>query len=475
MTHKIDTNNQLTPTENTVDLRHPPTEGIEKTEIAVIYVYDNKKKSSDCQDNIAFFIKHGLDPSRWSNNIHITTLFVINDYCEAYFPDSPNIHTCYFNLDNLSIDDINNVGLIHLKILDAERSLNQRFSTICFIEGCSFGPKYVSGPNRHWFHGMDDTPTVYNRTHDVITLTCSTSCLFGDTSDRFVAVSQAYPEPMFHISDYTGHFTNIGNTKCVIYAHFDKDNVLRQYVIESLSFYSRLGYDIFFFTNSADIINYDISELPFSVHFYKKESTQTRIQAGTDWFMWIEGIRHMNASDKRYGHVLLTNDSFIVGINGFDNMKTTFDDMASKKIDLWGHHDSYELQYHLMSSFLHMTYEVSNTFLLFCENTLRKCRTSRDVVTQCEVVFAKHVKDKGFRIGTVVATDKFDNTVCTPSHNKINLHLWINKKNTFGIKWKYIVSNLGKKELREILNRYSRQRFHHIPIGPTKGVPNILP
>ena len=51
-----------------------------------------RKNETKNQTNLAFFIKYGLDQSRW-RNMDITTLFIINGYqCEVLIPEMKNIH-----------------------------------------------------------------------------------------------------------------------------------------------------------------------------------------------------------------------------------------------------------------------------------------------------------------------------------------------------------------------------------------------
>lgn len=65
--------------------------GIQHTKVCIIYVYYEKKNRHKNQTNLAFFIKYGLDKSRWKD-IDTTTLFVINGrQCEVSIPERDDI------------------------------------------------------------------------------------------------------------------------------------------------------------------------------------------------------------------------------------------------------------------------------------------------------------------------------------------------------------------------------------------------
>ena len=73
---------------------------------------------------------------------------------------------------------------------------------------------------------------------------------------------------MNDIEKYKEHFNKSDNRKCLIYAHYDKNNLIKNYVIESLIFFSQLGYDIIFYTTSTSINNYDEDFFLFKINYY---------------------------------------------------------------------------------------------------------------------------------------------------------------------------------------------------------------
>ena len=50
-----------------------------------------------------------------------------------------------------------------------------------------------------------------------------------------------------------------------------------------------------------------------------------------------------------YKRVLLVNDSLLLGINGIDKMKNSIEKMRSMDLDVWGHWDSTEINYHFVA------------------------------------------------------------------------------------------------------------------------------
>ena len=64
---------------------------IKPPKVCIIYVYYERKNEQKNQTNLSFFIKYGLDKSRW-RNMDITTLIIINGHqCEVLIPERKNI------------------------------------------------------------------------------------------------------------------------------------------------------------------------------------------------------------------------------------------------------------------------------------------------------------------------------------------------------------------------------------------------
>ena len=62
------------------------------SKICLIYAYYERKNEQKNQKNLSFFIKYGLDKTKWKH-LDITYIFVINGFqCEVVIPKQDNIH-----------------------------------------------------------------------------------------------------------------------------------------------------------------------------------------------------------------------------------------------------------------------------------------------------------------------------------------------------------------------------------------------
>jgi len=134
---------------------------------------------------------------------------------------------------------------------------------------------------------------------------------------------------------------NNNNNFCVIYAHYDINNIIADYVISSIKSLICIGYDIIFYTASDKINNIDLETLPFKVNFVKN------IGIGTDYIMWLHGLNFILGEKLNYEWIMLLNDSILLPINGIINMKNTINNMRNTS-DFLGHWDSYEISYDII-------------------------------------------------------------------------------------------------------------------------------
>ena len=120
---------------------------INPPKVCIIYVYYERKNEQKNQTNLSFFIKYGLDKSRW-RNMDITTLFVINGHqYEVLIPETEDI----FILKEANCSDwegwYNGIKYFENKY---KEPIYESFSHLCLINASSFGPVYEDGKDRHW-------------------------------------------------------------------------------------------------------------------------------------------------------------------------------------------------------------------------------------------------------------------------------------------------------------------------------------
>jgi hypothetical protein len=444
---------------------------IKSQKVCIIYVYYERKNEQKNQTNLSFFIKYGLDKSRW-RNMDITTLLIINGkQCEVLIPERKDIFV--LKEDNCSDWEGWNNGIKYFEN-KYKKPIYESFSHLCLINASSFGPVYEDGTDRHW---LDET--IYDKKYYIHNIKPSkddynmrvinsyNNVTFGKFDEQFLKIKLNYENAIIDISNYKECF-NKENKKCLIYAHFDKDNLIKNYVIESLIIFSQIGYDIVFYTTSTSINNYDESFLPFKIKYVSPYFKS----GGDDWFMWLKGCKILKEQNRQYDWIMLANDSMLFGINGIENMRKSISNIESRDIDFWGHWDSNEISYHIMSSLYEFKYELLDHFIKFTETNLFACKSKHEVVLKCETKLTIYLQSLGFKTSSIINKDSYlfqppeifryniNNVINCPSHNPLNVSSWINNEFSFGIKWKYILYYL--KECN--LNNELKERLRHIHI-----------
>ena len=240
---------------------------------------------------------------------------------------------------------------------------------------------------------------------------------------------------------------------CLIYAHYDADNIIKDYVIQTIKAFRYFGYNILFFTASQSLKNVDV--LPCNVIYEKN------IGPGTDWKIWLHGCNYLKTQDNNiYSHVFLLNDSIVLPVNGLVNFGKTIQQMRATS-DFWGHWESNEQEWHIVGTPIEFKYSMINDVASFIKNTIPLCYNRNDYVFKLEVKFAKHLVNMGYKWNTVVKFNDLDipNVVC-PVFNPVNIKKWMNNPSTFGIKWKYMISYLNQNIVTPELNYLTRFLYY---------------
>ena len=240
---------------------------------------------------------------------------------------------------------------------------------------------------------------------------------------------------------------------CLIYAHYDADNIIKDYVIQTIKTFRYFGYDILFFTASQTIKNVDV--LPCNVFYVNNDG------AGTDWKIWLHGCNYLKKNNHiNYSHIFLLNDSIILPINGLLSFRKTIQEMRDTS-DFWGHWESNEVEWHIVGTPIEFKYSMLNDVSNFIQKTIQICASKTDYVLKLEVKFAKHLVNKGYKWNTVVKIkDLNTNNIICPVFNPINIRKWINNPNTFAIKWKYMISYLNQNIASPELNYLTRFLYY---------------
>ena len=129
------------------------------SKICIIYVYYERKNETKNQTNLSYFIKYGLDKTKWLN-LDITILFVINGHqCEVVIPTEEYIHI--LNEDNCSDYEgwFNGINYIQNKF---KKPIYDQFDYLCLINSSTCGPIMESDLNSHWLYPFYESMLKYN-------------------------------------------------------------------------------------------------------------------------------------------------------------------------------------------------------------------------------------------------------------------------------------------------------------------------
>jgi len=134
----------------------------------------------------------------------------------------------------------------------------------------------------------------------------------------------------------------LGKRVCV-FAHFDVMDRVDPHVFHHLRAFQSLGFDTIFVSTCRRMKEADRRQLLTICH-----KVILRKNNGYDFGSYRAGIREMLKSHD-YEQIVLTNDSVYGPLH---DLKSIFDDLAQRPIDIWSITDSYEHEYHLQSYFL---------------------------------------------------------------------------------------------------------------------------
>ena len=264
------------------------------------------------------------------------------------------------------------------------------------------------------------------------------------------------------------------NNSVVIYAHYDKDNIIKDYVLNSLKILMLLEYDIMFYTASEKITNISQIKMPFKINYFKNQF------AGTDWLIWRHGL----TLAKNYENILLINDSLILGINGIENMRNSIKKMRSQNFDLWGHWSSSDISYHYVGTPVELKGTSIDLLLDFMNRVLPKCKKRMDYVKKLETKLVLFFQSRKLKTGVILEEKKIlSSSEVTNLYfvNPYSLNNWINNKNAFAIKWKYMLPFLLYKNIQHPFFNYLLRYLHtdeynlfDSPMESAPGVPSQI-
>lgn len=242
------------------------------------------------------------------------------------------------------------------------------------------------------------------------------------------------------------------NKSLLIYSHYDKDNIIKNYVVESLRTYIILGYDIIFCTTSEKIVNLD---LPFEINYFKNRND---INQGNDLNM-VASILNTRKLDN-YDWITVLNDSILLPIHGIENFRNTIDTYRLNN-DIWGLFLNNDCQVHICTCHFEFKKRCLPKLREFFHNKMKMTFIdSWDLIQKVEIKMIEYmgIHLSGFKYDGVVSYDnvKYEDGISHLLHYK-NVEKYINRKEVFGFKWKYFANYLDyEKTNNKTLNYLMR-------------------
>lgn len=171
-----------------------------------------------------------------------------------------------------------------------------------------------------------------------------------------------------------------------IYAHYDRQQKIQDYVVFQLKAYADFFDHIVFVSTSCSVDELQKIK-PYS------DSQILRGNQGYDFQSWKTGLATV-PEPTTYDEMIWTNDSVYGPLFPLKNM---FESMVEKQCDFWSATKSFELSPHLQSYFMVFKRKMFDTeaFEDWC-SSLHPLESKKDYVTKIEIPMTAHFENLGF-------------------------------------------------------------------------------
>lgn len=171
------------------------------------------------------------------------------------------------------------------------------------------------------------------------------------------------------------------NNRLVVFSHYDKNNIIDDYVLYYLSEIKKMGADIIFVSTAEKLNDHELQKIS---HLCKRSVVKQNI--GYDFGAWRAGIGLASEILDQYEQLILCNDSVYAPLFGLDKMFNAMQD----KYDFWGLTDNYQHGHHIQSYFMVFTKQVflQDYFLDFWKN-IRVFKHKESIIRHYEIGLTK--------------------------------------------------------------------------------------
>jgi lipopolysaccharide biosynthesis protein len=175
-----------------------------------------------------------------------------------------------------------------------------------------------------------------------------------------------------------------------VFAHFDKDNIVDEYVLFYLRDIRKVAERIVFVSTSS-LTSETISRLNNIC-----DSVIIRKNEGYDFASWQTALKSETLKD--FDELILCNDSVY---GPLFSLEQAFSEMKGKSCDFWGMTSSHDIAYHVQSYFLVFRKNIlaSSVFQKFWEST-NIPQSKAQVIKLCEIGLSQTLLNAGFKAST---------------------------------------------------------------------------
>jgi lipopolysaccharide biosynthesis protein len=175
-------------------------------------------------------------------------------------------------------------------------------------------------------------------------------------------------------------------TRAVIFVHYDRDDIVDNYVYHYLRELQKNSSDLIF-VSTAQLMEKDLETLS---NYCSKIIVRENI--GYDFMSYKIGLEQID--DNNYDEVLICNDSVYGPLYPIDEL---FESMRSNKCDFWGITDNTDMSYHIQSYFMLVKKPVlqSKAFKEFWKN-VEVLDNKDEIIKRYEVGFSQTLINEGF-------------------------------------------------------------------------------
>lgn len=189
-----------------------------------------------------------------------------------------------------------------------------------------------------------------------------------------------------------GNIPERSKDKLCIFAHYDKHQIIDDYVLHHIKKLYESGCEIVFVSSSKSFLQNEIEKIK---DFCSK--VIIRKNRGIDFGSWKVGLERVKELNH-YNQLILMNDSIY---GPFFDLSSIFEKMEEKNLDMWGITESWEHAYHIQSYFIVFNSKIihSNFFKNFW-NRVRFFQNKNLVIRLYEIGLSQNALQFGFKLGS---------------------------------------------------------------------------